>query len=55
MVSASWSKHGTGEFHGLDAGFQEEGGGYVSRRQTELSFTNPLTESSCSESWLAGL
>lgn len=23
--------------------------------QTELSFTSPLTESSCSESWLAGL
>lgn len=28
---------------------------YTSLCQTELSFTNPLTESSCSESWLAGL
>lgn len=25
------------------------------RSQTELSLTSPLTESSCSESWLAGL
>lgn len=28
---------------------------YKSLCQTELSFTSPLTESSCSESWLAGL
>lgn len=29
--------------------------GYRACGQTELSFTNPLTESSWSESWLAGL
>lgn len=53
-VRASWTKCASGEFQGLDVCFQEGGGG-TSHCQTELSFTNPLTESSCSESWLAGL
>lgn len=65
MGDESWSqsgssKGGTYVSRGWRWGEEEEvvvgmGGGGFTSHQTELSFTNPLTESSCNESWLAGL